>query len=806
MKCGVGFYASAAALALSVGCGGALAQQATPEAPSTTAPTPAATADAKGTNVESITVTATKRSSELSKTPVAISAISATALDEAHVQDVEDITHFVPGFEATHQGDHDVITLTLRGIGNDLSKTEQADPEVSIYVDGVYSPRAEGATTLLYDMDRVEVLRGPQGTLWGRNSTGGAVNFVTAKPTLDETYANVEVGGGSYNAFETKGAINLPIDKTFGIRVAFADAQHDGYVSYQSPPNIPGINRNLFVSGGDKYNGQDQRSARFSMLWEPRSNITWNVSYEYYSDKSPPDLFLMQEPRQGQQLFSALVSIPPSQDRGSDSLRSRVDWDINDYLSLSYIAGFQWQHGFEDYDQSGGAVLPTSISTPGSAIQEDRTNFANYFNYSHELNLRSSGTHLIDWITGLYYSHENNNIRFDINQFDGTLQGPAGGFNGSFIQPDEQEESEAVFGQATYHVTDFLRFTGGLRYTRDEKSNNGGVDLGCFGTQANGQPCVTLNTNDNPLLVGYAPFSNFNPQTGQQSFTNTGSAQWERLTWLARGEVDITPDLLGYVSIGTGYKSGGLFDGGGRFGPENLTSYEVGAKARLFGGQVTWNNAAYYEDFKGFQFSQPLNVFDASGKQTGTSLFTTNAEGATGYGLESELTARVTPEDTLKLEFALEHTELGNLITENTFIQQAAVFENLKGNQLPHAPAFSGTAGWDHRFDLPNGGEIVTHWDTHIETASYLSVFNFGSFDRQGAYTRSNFNVTYEAPSRNPWSIEAFVQNIEGGNIKTLASTYTNASPVSNGVFTNPIWLAQYLPPRTFGVRLKATF
>ena len=802
MTRGMVFYTHTAVVALLAGMTAAAAQ---------TAPQPAAPATpqtaAKSDQIETITVTGTKRSTQLEKTPVAISALSDGLLEQEHVQDVQDITQFVPGFAAAHGGDHDVITLTLRGIGNDLAKTEQADPEVSIYVDGVYSPRAEGATSLLYDLDRAEVLRGPQGTLWGRNATGGAVNFITAKPTLDDMHGSLEVGGGSYNAFETRGFVNMPVSDQLAFRIAFADATHDGYVNYQEPPNIPGINRDLYVTGGDKYNGQDQKSARISMLWEPYSNFTWNLSYEYFLDKSPPDLFLNQVVAPGQQLFSALVAIPPQQNRTTNTIRSRMDWDIDDYLSLTYVSGYQWLNGSEDYNQAGGGVAPTSIDTPSAAIQEDRTNYSDYFNYSQELDLKSQGTHTIDWITGLYFFSEKNDIRFDINQFNGTLEGGPGGFNGSFIQPDETENSEAVFGQATWHIDDRFRFTGGARYTRDEKTNNGGLDIGCFGNQANGQPCVALTPGVNPLDVGYTVFSNFNPQTGKNSFSNSGSAQWYRFTWLARGEVDITPTNLAYASVSTGYKSGGLFDGGGRFGPESIINYELGDKAQLFDGRVVWNNSFYYEDFTGFQFSQPLNVFDATGKEIGTSLFTTNAKGDTiGYGWESELAAKVTPDDTVRADFSLMHTSLGPLITENTFIQQAAVLTNLQGNQLPHAPTFSGTLGWDHVFDLANGGDVTTHINTHLETKSFLSVFNYGNYDTQGSYTRTDVSIRYDAPPRHPYSVEFYVQNLEDGNIKTLSATYNNSSPAANGVFTNPVWQAQYMAPRVFGARATVQF
>ena len=167
--------------------------------------------DAETTALDLVTVTATKRSTPLQKTPIAITAISAQALDKERVITVQDITSLVPGFAATTQGDHGVITLTLRGIGNDSAKTEYADPEVALFVDGIYTPRAEGAASLLLDLESVEVLRGPQGTLWGRNSTVGAVNMQTAKPVIGDNSGTVQFGLGNYARLGGRGAFNLPM-------------------------------------------------------------------------------------------------------------------------------------------------------------------------------------------------------------------------------------------------------------------------------------------------------------------------------------------------------------------------------------------------------------------------------------------------------------------------------------------------------------------------------------------------------------------------------------------------------------------
>ena len=271
-------------------------------------------------SLDTVNVTATKRETPLQKTPIAVTAITPDTLSKERVMTVSDITHLVPSFAATTEGDHDVVTLTLRGIGNDSAKTEYADPEVALFVDGIYTPRAEAAASLLLDLESVEVLRGPQGTLWGRNSTVGAVNFQTAKPVLGDQSGYAEIEAGNYGHFGARAAVNVPLSDTFAFRVAVAQEQHDGYVDYQNPnsqlPSVAqqqaayiGLRRNaapfkpidpsIYVTGGQKYNAQDQSAARVSALWTPNAQFTWNASFEYFRDRGTPNANLMQDPRAG---------------------------------------------------------------------------------------------------------------------------------------------------------------------------------------------------------------------------------------------------------------------------------------------------------------------------------------------------------------------------------------------------------------------------------------------------------------------------------------------------------------------------
>ena len=779
----------------------------------TAAPAAAASAAAAADSsaLQEVTVTATKRSTSLQTTPLAVTAIGAAELDKAHVQTVADLVHLAPSFQATTEGDHGVITMTMRGIGNDSAKTEYADPEVALFVDGIYAPRAEGAASLLFDMDGIEVLRGPQGTLWGRNSTVGAVNMKTAKPELSGDFGNVEGGLGSYNRYGARAAFNFVLADNLAMRAAFVHEQHDGYVDYQKPPQISladqhaaadpviaaynlahpnypiafrPLDPNTFVQSGPKYNSQDQTAARLSLLWKPTRDISWNVSYEKFMDRGTPDMNLMQTPRPGEKFWSALISVAPYLHRDVNTFRSHVDWNLSDYLQLNYTAGYSDFKGSGDFDQSGGATLPTSFTTGGS-VQDDRTNWSHYKNWSHELQLQSQGKHDVDWILGLYYAAEDNGIRFDIPISNGTRQGTIG-WQGSFVQPKETVQSEAVFGQATWNVSDALHLTAGARFTSDDRKNEGGI-----GWSWNGDDTINQGIPQTPIDPGSDAAA---PNSGFSAGHNDGHYTGTKATWLGRVNYDLSKTAMLYGSVSTGYKSGGLQDGGRHYGPETLVNYEVGSKNTLFNGSVNWNNSLYYEDFKDFQFSAPVTNPDGS-----HTLATGNVQGAKVYGAETELTAKITKDDLVQFSAAYEHTRLGYLLAgsndyslpkcPDTTISNCL---DVTGHQLPHAPKGSLQFQYEHTFRFASGGKLQPRVNFHYETGSWLSVFNLGDGDRQKAYTRTDLGLRYQAPKN--WYVDAFVQNLEDGRIKTNAQNSFGA------------WQSQYMAPRTFGVNAGFEF
>ena len=776
-------------------------------------------ADQPSDTLAEVIVTATKRETNVQDTPVADTVFSQSALDESRVSDITDLAKFVPGLAYAQQGDQSGTTLTLRGIGNDSAFTELDSPEVSTYINGIYSPRSQGTSSLMYDMDRVEVLRGPQGTLFGHNSTVGVIDLFTARPKLDGFSANAEAYFGNYNATGVRGMINLPVNDVLGFRVAYVTQKHDGYAAFQAiPPGLAtspafsqngsaGLNTSVFVTGGQHYYGEDRKSYRVSGLFAPVDSFTWNVSFENYVDTGGPVVPLMQNPRPGEPLWSILAQFQPYNNRTSNDIRSNMDWKINSYLDLTYLYGNSRLGGNEQEEDDGGLVIPTSPTTPGNgAVEVADTVDSQFDSYSNEIQLKSQGDNKVDWIAGLYQFRERNRIRFDINQYNGYAGGQ---FNwaGAFIQPDRSQEDKSAFGQATWHVTDGLRLTAGVRDSFDDERDIGGRNVtfnGCTGAVTNCGPFTYGLSLQQLLANNYVASDN-------DAYTSS-----HKVTYLGRVDFDIAPHVLGYFSVGTGYHPGRVEDGGLHDNPETLTSYELGEKATLFDGRVTANTALYFQNFQGYQVTSVVTQRNSAGDIIATQTEQVNAQGAKGYGLEFELAAKVTPDDTVQLASSFQHTWMENLVTLDSRLYSLnpadplANVANIKGNALPHAPAASATLGYDHSFGLPNGDALVGHVSTHFETMSWLSYYNervpiggVSDWDKQTAYSRTELAAIYRGLGDKKYEVEAYVRNLEDHNIKTNAYVYMVQNSANTLI---PYPLAIYQPPRTYGITFRYRF
>ena len=259
-------------------------------------------------------------------TPLAVTAFGQRELDKAQVKDLSTLQSLVPNLTVEQHGDSGGVHVFLRGIGS-TNHTELGDPAVAFHVDGIYSPRPQGANVLMYDLASVEVARGPQGTLFGRNATAGSVNLVTAKPKLGDSSGSMGFVVGDRNRTNLQAVMNVPLTDNAALRIAAISDKQDGWVDFQPHSNV--------LPGAQKYGASNQQGIRATVLWQPTANLSTTTAVEYFRDHGAGQTSLMQTPRAGQKWNPALVDTPGMLDQDNTTLRTRMDWAITPGMELS---------------------------------------------------------------------------------------------------------------------------------------------------------------------------------------------------------------------------------------------------------------------------------------------------------------------------------------------------------------------------------------------------------------------------------------------------------------------------------------
>ncbi|MES2259701.1 MAG: TonB-dependent receptor [Pseudomonadota bacterium] len=746
--------------------------------------------------IERVTVTATKRATLLQDTPLAVTAFNQATLDRAGVNNLASLIDMVPSLKVEQHGDSGGVHVFMRGVGS-TNHTELGDPAVAFHVDGVYSPRPQGATVLMYDLDHVEVARGPQGTLSGRNATAGSVNLETAKPRLGKFSGAASAVIGDYNHAGSQVMLNIPLTETAAFRIAAITDRHDGYIDFQPRSNVQ--------PGTRKYMAGDQAGARATLLLAPNSDLDATLAVEYYRDQGTGNIVLNPTPRPGQPLYSALVDTPGSLDQNNITYRGRVNYRLNDALETTYIGSWSRLKRTNANDNDAGL-------NPGFK-QEHRTEWSQFDNYTHELQLKSTSDGPLQWIVGAFAIKEDNKIRFDIDISQIGL--PAGlgpivvnpvkptdvAWAMSFIQAKRELNSKAAFAQGTYTLSKDLRVTAGGRYTVERKTDVGGRNWVCpdFGATVAtgghligpGGPVTAATCNS-----AYAPGTWSGGGANDADTGNEGSA-----TYLGRVEYNPMRDVMTYASISTGFKSGGLSDGGRRHKAEHVTNYELGLKSEFLNRTVSFNASLFMMKYKDMQVSaierQP------NGQQQ---LVTSNAARSTINGLETEFTWHPTRSDRIMGNATLLDAKYDDFLTCDSDVaadcSQQANIVNLKGNKLPHTPGFSLTAAYEHDFAM-GAGKLTPRVSVHYEGDSYLSQFNSTPVDaargwnadsrKQKAYSTLDLSVRYE-PLNKSYLVEGFVMNATDKAVMTAVS------------LTQGVWAGFYNNPRTMGARVSYKF
>lgn len=630
-------------------------------------------AQAQGGSVQSansedgeIIVTALKRSATVQDVPAAVTALSNDALIKSGVGSAEDLATKTPGLEFTSQSNS--LQLSIRGLGLD-NANGSGDPTVAPYVNGVFIPRATAPTVDISDMERVEVLRGPQGTLYGRNSTAGAVNFIALKPT-DAFEGSATAGTGSYNRILARGTISGPLGDTLGFRLSGSYDQNDGYIK-----NLAG---NSILNGNDRLGGQKRTYLRGALQFDSGSvRNSLDAFYIHEVNNGPAEILFEQTvPGFFTANYGAAANIGRSSkayysDYGAKTrstlyiITNNLEIDLAENLTLKSITGYS-HHDYEGRWDGDGTQL--DIVQVGNDRYGAPSNKSDAF--SEELNLTGK-IGPVDFITGGYYSTEKSNPIFNL-EFTAGL--PVFGLpaHSAFVQEaTDRTTTKAVFVDATLNLSDRLRLVGGVRYNEDRKTlrqTQGAIIPGV-------PPAFTLACQDTEFKAKYTSTT---PRAGLQ--------------------FDVTSDVLTYVQYQKGFKAGSfnLSVCGNQVSPEVIDSYEAGVKTSLLDGAAIINLSAFQYDYTNLQVS----IFTTlNGSPT---VVLANAANARIKGFELESTLR--PSKRWRLNFAVTHLDAKYLsyIDPGPNASSAADDINYAGNRLNRAPKWTMLAGFD--YEVPMAG------------------------------------------------------------------------------------------------------
>lgn len=497
--------------------------------------------------IQEVIVTAQKRAESASRTPLALTALTNKDLEERGVTDAADLTYVVPNVQiGTADGGN--TNIYIRGIGSN-NTTEGGDPAAAFHLDGVYLGRPDEARVAFFDVDRVEVLRGPQGTLYGRNATAGAVNVITGKPE-DTLGGKLSFEVGSYDLRRTDGMINLPVNDMLALRVAVMGEHHENYVHTASPNN-----------------NQNTTAARIHALFKysKDGNILLTVDQAKINGPDNQGVVLPIKDSYGQAGLTDLTTLDAT---GSANYYGvRLEWNQNfGFATLTYLGA----HRHREVDSSSyeqGGFGPSYSSINGNAEQS-----------SHEIRLSSNEGGPWKWVVGAYAYNEGQD---DFASFSNSVL--------TSTVPDFESRSRAVFGQATYSLTPSLRLTAGARTTRDTKSSFGEVStFTLFG------PTQYATTNT------------------EQSWDHTDGKLGIDYD-LTPGSMLYANVATGYKAGGFNSASAAGNSPMSPYNPEKLTSVEGGLKTKMFGNTGQLNIALFHYGYKDLQVNTIVSVGGGAG-------------------------------------------------------------------------------------------------------------------------------------------------------------------------------------------------
>lgn len=694
-----------------------------------------------------IIVTATRTESLASKTPIALSAISQEGLRDAGITNPTTLSDVVPNLSIDRANG---LQITIRGVTS-TDGTEKGDPSAAFLLDGVYIARPQAQEVSFFDLERVEVLRGPQGTLFGRNTTAGVVHVISAKPT-DSFAASLDATYGNFDTIQATGMVNVPVSSGFALRGAVNYDRRDSYV------------RKFAASPFSLDPAKDNLSGRLSALVEFSPDISLLVKGDYsringrgsntvrltnfferpFVAGGRPRYIDLGSRRQRSRLHADSVAIDV--DNETWGVSAELNWAFGP-VNMTYLGSYR--------EFSRHEAGPLDFGRP--------TSFAgkfdgNYWQNSQELRFAfDDGGPITGQIGGYYFKEKSGIAAFILNP---PFIPGAKAFG--FPQDPTIAESKGAFGQVSYELIPDLKLTAGIRYSHDLKSRVG-------------QTVIIF-----PDPIGVIPT--------QQ---NIARRTFSKVTWRAGLDYSIDDTLL-YATVSTGYKAGGFNDGCEigtgpgcmlpadvlYYDPETLTAYEAGVKTRFADDAVRLNASIFHYDYKGLQLSFQSNSCG------GPCQITTNAGVAKVDGVEVE--AVIQPDTSNRIDLSLNYLDA----RYTRFMPRPTI--DFAGASLDRSPGITASAGYTYTYPMANGGRIEAGARIRLSDSYMLTDFAVPVQFRQPSFHKTDLTLTYTAPD-DRFFVQGFVKNLENEITLSTASTQNGTS-------------AAFADPRTYGVRTGFKF
>jgi iron complex outermembrane receptor protein len=648
-----------------------------------------------------------------------------------------------------------------------------------------------------YDLDRVEVLRGPQGTLYGKNATGGAMNFYSRNPSLTETDGYLTAGIGNYNARTVTAAAGTPIiDNELAVRGAVYYAQRDGWVRSV----VPGV---------EPLNGVDAVSVRVSLLWKPSDRFTALLKFNATDSGGTPygAHALNNNPAvtgfSGDYgWFNSGAKYAIHKKLKNDGASLKLDWQLSDHYTLTSVTGFDYGLWYEKSDD--GALAVTDTGTP-IHLDDPNTYSSSVNAFSQELRVSSHDLGRFGWLAGVYYGRDSTHASETFHFFDSSCLGcfvtadgtSLWGFD-EFNSFDQARESKAMFLNATVSFTPKLTLRAGVRYTKDDISisNFYALEGGLTGfPSALGPDSVpTLWTQTIPY-VDTISYINYVPGTAVQGVVTPRFSNSDSNVSVKVGlDYKVSDDLLTYLTFSQGYR-GAAFNGQAFNNPSELTfakpekldSLEAGVKSSLLDKRVELNAAAFYYRYRDQQFLDTYCAFPTGTGCAGTGFVTSNAPRSRIMGGEAELRARPAPGLEVRASIGVLDSKYQELFLH---------FADRSGNKLIMAPDVSGSVSADWRAARFESGDLHLEVDANYYGKQYYDALNTDRIS-QPAYSVVNARLSLLGNSSHHFSAALWAKNLT--NRQYLAYGLAQRNPEDGGLGFDYVLVGE---PRMYGAEV----